>query len=95
MSACPNLEAIVDALVELDRFLTAASQLIAIQSIHRLQADVAYLKRRKGWISYHDMLSQLDTALQPEGATDLLPRLRGQYRIAFVDEFQDTDPIQW
>jgi exodeoxyribonuclease V beta subunit len=95
LQVCPNLAAITAALVELDRLLGTARHLVAIQSIHRLQADVARFKRRKGWISYDDMLTQLDTALHSEGASGLLTRLRASYRMAFVDEFQDTDPIQW
>jgi exodeoxyribonuclease V beta subunit len=95
LAVCPCLSTIVKALSELDELLALASHLIAVQSIHRLQADVAQFKRRKGWISYDDMLSKLDNALYGKRAEGLLAQLRARYRIAFVDEFQDTDPIQW
>ena len=51
-------------------------------------------KRRLGVMTYDDLLTRLDHALANEeaGATE---KLRAQYRVVLVDEFQDTDPIQW
>ncbi|CAI9401765.1 UvrD-helicase domain-containing protein [Nocardioides sp. T2.26MG-1] len=51
-------------------------------------------KRRLGILSYDDLLSQLADALaQPESAA--AQRMRARWRIVLVDEFQDTDPVQW
>ncbi|GAB3195911.1 exodeoxyribonuclease V subunit beta [Nocardioides hungaricus] len=51
-------------------------------------------KRRLGILSYDDLLSQLADALaQPESAA--ARRMRARWRIVLVDEFQDTDPVQW
>jgi exodeoxyribonuclease V beta subunit len=51
-------------------------------------------KRRLGILSYDDLLSQLRDALQvPDGAA--AGRMRQRWRIVLVDEFQDTDPVQW
>jgi exodeoxyribonuclease V beta subunit len=52
-------------------------------------------KRRLGIITYDDLLTRLDGALAGEGGASAVARLRGRYRIVLVDEFQDTDPIQW
>jgi exodeoxyribonuclease V beta subunit len=41
------------------------------------------------------MLRQVHATLTGPDAGRLLGPLRKQYRYAFVDEFQDTDPIQW
>ena len=56
--------------------------------------EVERRKRRLGILSYDDLLSQLADAL--EGA-DAAARRRMQHRWKFVliDEFQDTDPVQW
>lgn len=51
-------------------------------------------KRRLGILSYDDLLSQLKDALaDPDGAA--AQRMRARWSIVLVDEFQDTDPVQW
>ena len=56
--------------------------------------EVEHRKRRLGVLSYDDLLSQLADALE---STDAAARRRMQHRWKFVliDEFQDTDPVQW
>ncbi len=51
-------------------------------------------KRRLGILSYDDLLSRLADALQPEEAP-ARERMRQRWSIVLVDEFQDTDPVQW
>lgn len=51
-------------------------------------------KRRLGILSYDDLLSQLKDALaDQDGAA--AQRMRARWSIVLVDEFQDTDPVQW
>jgi len=55
----------------------------------RLQAE----KEKRGVMSFNDMIRDLDAALQ---ADDSLTKLiRARYQAVFVDEFQDTDRIQY
>lgn len=51
-------------------------------------------KRRLGILSYDDLLSQLKDALAEEDGA-AAQRMRARWRIVLVDEFQDTDPVQW
>ncbi|MEQ6902100.1 UvrD-helicase domain-containing protein [Nocardioides sp. YIM 152588] len=51
-------------------------------------------KRRLGVLSYDDLLRQLADALDHPDAP-ARTRMRERWRIVLVDEFQDTDPIQW
>ena len=56
--------------------------------------EVERRKRRQGVITYDDMLSRLADAL----STDPSPaaeRMRARWKVVIVDEFQDTDPVQW
>jgi len=56
------------------------------------------LPRRKaeaGLLAYDDMLLRLYEALRGEGGEALAATLRQRYRAALIDEFQDTDPIQY
>ncbi|WP_243058521.1 UvrD-helicase domain-containing protein [Nocardioides sp. SR21] len=51
-------------------------------------------KRRLGILSYDDLLTQLADALaDQDGAA--AQRMRARWSIVLVDEFQDTDPVQW
>jgi exodeoxyribonuclease V beta subunit len=52
-------------------------------------------KRRMAIMTYDDLLTRLrDTLIGPGGA-EAIARLRGRYGVVLVDEFQDTDPVQW
>jgi exodeoxyribonuclease V beta subunit len=57
----------------------------------RLERD----KREAGLIDYDDMLKLVWTALDGTGGASLSAALRDRFRCALVDEFQDTDDLQW
>ena len=62
---------------------------------HVLQR-LAELKRRSGLFGFADMLQRLDVALaDPESGERLAQRLREQFPVAMIDEFQDTSPLQF
>jgi exodeoxyribonuclease V beta subunit len=47
-------------------------------------------------LGYDDMLMRVQaTLLDPVTGPAAVARLRGRYRHVLVDEFQDTDPVQW
>ena len=53
-------------------------------------------KRARGLIDYDDMLSRLDEALaDPVRGQALAEHLRQSFRAMLIDEFQDTDEVQW
>jgi exodeoxyribonuclease V beta subunit len=58
------------------------------------RAEIERRKRRLGILSYDDLLSRLADALADEDAP-ARARMRQRWRIVLVDEFQDTDPVQW
>ncbi|HSK26428.1 MAG TPA: UvrD-helicase domain-containing protein [Jiangellales bacterium] len=58
--------------------------------------EVAVRKRLRRVLDYDDLLSRLDDALQdPVRGAAAAERVRSRYRVVLVDEFQDTDPLQW
>ena len=62
---------------------------------HVLQR-MAELKRRSGLFGFADMLERLDAALaHPDSGERLAQRLREQFPVALIDEFQDTSPLQF
>ncbi len=61
---------------------------------HKVRKEIERRKRRLGILSYDDLLSQLAEALEdPDSAAR--QRMRRRWQIVLVDEFQDTDPVQW
>jgi exodeoxyribonuclease V beta subunit len=58
----------------------------AVDEVHRR-------RRAAGTLSFDDLLTRLRDALS-EGST-AVTSLRRRFRIALIDEFQDTDPVQW
>jgi exodeoxyribonuclease V beta subunit len=61
------------------------------------QADslMAEAREIKGTMSSDDLLYETAQALRSDGPGSLVRILKGRYRVALVDEFQDTDRIQW
>jgi exodeoxyribonuclease V beta subunit len=61
----------------------------------RVQNRLAARKRSLGLFDYDDMLLGVLDALTGEKAAGLIGTLRKRWKFALVDEFQDTDPVQW
>ncbi|MCR6032509.1 AAA family ATPase [Nocardioides sp. zg-579] len=59
-----------------------------------VRAEMERRKRRLGVLSYDDLLAQLADALEHPDAP-ARARMRQRWSIVLVDEFQDTDPVQW
>ncbi|GGM43472.1 UvrD-helicase domain-containing protein [Promicromonospora citrea] len=63
-----------------------------------VRAEMERRKRRLGILSYDDLLGRLADALDPasaDGGAAVRTRMRERWRVVLVDEFQDTDPVQW
>ncbi|MDA0810084.1 MAG: exodeoxyribonuclease V subunit beta, partial [Planctomycetota bacterium] len=56
---------------------------------------VAKRRSERGIMSFGDLLHKVDEALDGRQKDLLLESLREKYRVALVDEFQDTDPVQY
>ncbi|WP_175401461.1 UvrD-helicase domain-containing protein, partial [Mycobacterium malmoense] len=67
---------------------------VCVGFANEVLAELDTRKRRLGVLDYDDLLSRLADAL----ATDDSParvRMHHRWPIVMVDEFQDTDPVQW
>jgi len=58
---------------------------------HRLEAA----QRRRAQLGFDDLLTALDAALRRPGGERLAETIRTQFPVAMIDEFQDTDPVQY
>ncbi|MEK9720106.1 MAG: UvrD-helicase domain-containing protein, partial [Quisquiliibacterium sp.] len=52
-------------------------------------------KARLHLVGYNDLLLNLDERLHSDKAPWLAAQLRRLFPVALIDEFQDTDPVQW
>lgn len=59
-----------------------------------VRTELALRKRRAGVFTFDDMLSRLAEAVEKEDAP-AAQRMRARWSVVLVDEFQDTDPVQW
>ncbi len=59
-----------------------------------VRAEVDKRKRKRGLLGYDDLLSRLADALKPDDAP-ARSRMQDRWKVVLIDEFQDTDPVQW
>jgi exodeoxyribonuclease V beta subunit len=68
---------------------------IKLHAIKWIRNRYAQEKKKLSRVTFDDMLSNLDNSLQGKNASRLGEIIRNQYPVALIDEFQDTDPIQY
>ncbi len=67
---------------------------VRIRFANDVLAELEIRKRRLGILGYDDLLDRLARALEAEHSPARL-RMHERWPIVMVDEFQDTDPVQW
>jgi exodeoxyribonuclease V beta subunit len=60
-----------------------------------MRTELRQRKEKSRIMFFDDLLDKLDSALMGEGGAVLAKRIRQQYPVAMIDEFQDTDPTQY
>jgi exodeoxyribonuclease V beta subunit len=72
----------------------AAYQRYGLADAVRREVDAR--KRARRLLDYDDLLTRLrDALVDPVHGASARSRMRERYRVVLVDEFQDTDPVQW
>lgn len=88
--ACETLKAACEALADYCRHQ------IPVKLLAYCNAELAARKRRQQVQSYDDLLLNLHGALHhPRQGKTLIETLHRRYAAALIDEFQDTDPVQY
>ncbi len=64
-------------------------------AIEHCRAMLANAKNQKQWLSFDDLLTQLSASIDTDESELLAARIRTLYPVAMIDEFQDTDPLQY
>ncbi|KJY85075.1 exodeoxyribonuclease V subunit beta [Vibrio galatheae] len=68
---------------------------ILAHAIQHCRAMLANAKQQKQWLSFDDLLTNLSAAMDQDESQLLAERIRSLYPVAMIDEFQDTDPLQY
>jgi exodeoxyribonuclease V beta subunit len=72
------------------RLLSLKSELF-----HYVRNELARRKDERNVQSFEDLLVKLERALLGEGGEELARAIRTKFKAALIDEFQDTDPVQY
>jgi exodeoxyribonuclease V beta subunit len=90
--ACSEMKA---AHAALEAAYQRRRSLLKADLLEYCNGELAARKRRLRLQSYDDLLLNLDHALRGEHGKALADAIRGRYKAALIDEFQDTDPVQY
>jgi exodeoxyribonuclease V beta subunit len=71
------------------------AQVRLAQMVEEARRTIVHRHRRAATMSYDDLLTQLRQALNGPGGVATVQAIRERFAVALIDEFQDTDPVQW
>lgn len=60
-----------------------------------VQRELTLKKQRLGIAGFDDLLTNLHNGLKGKNGEALSEKIRNKYKAAMIDEFQDTDPVQY
>jgi exodeoxyribonuclease V beta subunit len=86
---------LADRIERLSRALGSPLTVLVAELLPRIAMRSSDVKSERGHFDFDDMLRMLRDALHAPGSDALVGELRRRYRVALVDEFQDTDRVQW
>ncbi len=93
-----ELPRIADSIEQLEQALAAIpteKPLLFGHAAAGISHRMAVLKQQAREFGFADMLQRLRAALQGDNAAQLAARIRQQFPVALIDEFQDTSPDQY
>jgi exodeoxyribonuclease V beta subunit len=76
-------------------YLAFRAKELKLDLLDYCRRELALRKERRQLTAYQDLLLRLDRALGDPGGGALIASLRRRYSAALIDEFQDTDPVQY
>jgi exodeoxyribonuclease V beta subunit len=94
-SAFTLLQEVADLSREFARKQQEVESRLLARAAQFVRDHVAKRRGERGIMSFGDLLHKVDEALEGRQKELLLEGLREKYRVALVDEFQDTDPVQY
>jgi len=90
----PAFDAIATCVQALETVATWR-ELVLAHATRWISRKLEETKQRRAQLGFDDMLKRLHDALHGHTGKRLADTIASQYPIALIDEFQDTDPLQW
>ncbi|APR99955.1 UvrD-helicase domain-containing protein [Pajaroellobacter abortibovis] len=94
-SPCDSDKLLAGALLRIRHAVVPLEAAFAHVLIPPLTRLMEAKKRREGLYDFDDMLLVVQRSIQGEKGRSLVNQWRARYRYALIDEFQDTDEVQW
>lgn len=86
--------AFFDCCSEISAAIAACSVDLEVSFIAWARTELATRKARRNVVTFDDLLTRVDAALDPAQGGILIDAVRQRFKAALIDEFQDTDPVQ-
>jgi exodeoxyribonuclease V beta subunit len=85
------------ALIEAEKsaLLNTLINQLYVLAIEIITAETKRIKQQNNQLSFDDMINKLHKAIAVDNNTFLINSLKTKYKAAFIDEFQDTDKVQY
>jgi exodeoxyribonuclease V beta subunit len=90
----PAFRAIAQLRIELQNFAVPQNELLS-HAVRWIAATFAQTQAQRAKIGFDELLTRLETALDGAHGARLAEIIRRQFPVALIDEFQDTDPVQY
>ncbi|MCC4114376.1 exodeoxyribonuclease V subunit beta [Aromatoleum toluclasticum] len=90
----PALDAMLTLKAELESLPDARSDLLRFAA-RWVAGRFAAEQQRRAQMGFNDLLTRLAAALRQPNGERLAEVIRRQFPVALIDEFQDTDPVQY
>ncbi|BFI96514.1 MAG: exodeoxyribonuclease V subunit beta [Rhodanobacter sp.] len=85
----------IDAVLAAQKEAEALQSLLLAHAARWIAQHLDEMRRARAVLGYDDMLKRLAAALHGANGDALARTIAAQYPVALVDEFQDTDALQW
>lgn len=85
----------VSELVETNQVFALKLTALKMELLDHVRQELRQRKRLLAVRSFEDLLFDLASALETKSGARLKQAIRNRYRAALIDEFQDTDPVQY
>jgi exodeoxyribonuclease V beta subunit len=89
------IEALLNTYQNLWQAFGAKQAITFVTLLKHCEKELPWLKQRQQEVAYNDLLIQVEQALARDAHCRLAGRLHSRFAAALIDEFQDTDPIQY
>ncbi|WP_182995385.1 exodeoxyribonuclease V subunit beta [Pelobium manganitolerans] len=80
---------------EKEAFIRKHINILICNGINQISESVTFYKSRYSQVSFDDLIAKLHVALVQKDNDSLVARLQEKYKAVFIDEFQDTDRLQY